>query len=107
MKSNDRSAKVLECLLCRQRYSHDDVASHRYWMETKVCSLCYCAMQSKPHHVSCFGKPTKLVEGNSRRLYGYNPNSPECSRWCPDREVCRRLVPGTVKRLSIIRQEKP
>jgi hypothetical protein len=92
---------VIECLLCKDRYSKSDVENGLYQLEPMVCSKCYLALQRQPHHISCFGKPTYITP-DGKRLYGYNPNTPECARWCPDRKVCRRLVPGT----SIISQEE-
>ena len=83
--------KILECLLCLRRYSEADILGGLYWLETKVCSYCYAEMQQKPHHISCFGKPTTILP-NGKRLYGYNPKVEECASWCPDRKICARIV---------------
>lgn len=80
--------KVLECLLCAERYSRADVAAGLYRMETFICSLCYERMQTAPYDVSCFGKPT--FEGLRRQL-GYDLKAQECCELCPDRKVCRLL----------------
>ena len=95
MKPDSTTVKVLECLLCKERYSQADIEAGLYQLETFVCSFCYAKMQKQPHHVSCFGKPTYILP--NKRLFGYNPNTPECARWCPDRKVCSRIIKGGVE----------
>ena len=87
------ASKVLECLLCQQRYSMEDIRNGLYQLETLVCSACYAKMQRQPHHISCFGKPTFILL-NGKHLYGYNPKAEECRTKCPDRRVCSRIILG-------------
>lgn len=85
---------LLECLLCERRYSRRDVVEGRYWTETLVCSLCYAKMQSKPHQLCCFGKPTMANFNSLKPLPGYSPKSRECRQLCPDRNVCAHIILG-------------
>lgn len=81
----------VECLLCMERYTKADIEAGLYWIETLVCSKCYAKMQQSSHPVSCFGKPTFILE-NGKRLYGYNGCVEPCKSVCPDRKICRRIV---------------
>ena len=82
---------VLECLLCFERYSAEDVARGDYQIETLICSRCYREMQLAPHSKSCFGKPTVIMP-DGKKLLGYDVASEDCSSNCPDRSVCCRIV---------------
>lgn len=85
--------KFLECLICTERFSEEEILSGKYRLETMICSYCYSRLQRKPHHQSCFGKPTtNLPDG--KRLLGYNAKALECKELCPDREVCRLVILG-------------
>ena len=89
----DRDSKALECLLCRERYSEQDISNHMFWVETRICSACYAAMQRPDRRRSCFGKPTvRLPSG--KVLHAYNPRSEECRRICPDRKICALIMLG-------------
>jgi len=90
MKANRNTKKSLECLLCRRRYSLNDIAKGNYQIETKICSPCYLIMQEAPREKSCFGKPGVLLPDGTK-LYGYDPVVKECQELCPDRLVCRKL----------------
>lgn len=81
----------LECLICFERHSAEDVARGDYQLSTMVCSACYRKMQLAPHRVSCFGKPTFILL-SGKKLLGYDPDSEECGSSCPDRSVCCRIV---------------
>jgi hypothetical protein len=84
---------TLECVLCGQRYTREDIERGWYVTSTLVCAFCYRAMQSMPYERSCFGKPTVEWE-DGRVQYGYDPQAIECFKWCPDRHVCRKVVRG-------------
>jgi hypothetical protein len=85
------SCKALECLLCRKRYSREEILAGLYRLETFVCSSCYVKKQEQPHAKCCFGKPTFILK-NRKVLRGYEPEAIECQELCQDREVCRILV---------------
>ena len=80
----------LECLLCQRRYSFAEIKAGNYFLETMICAYCYRERQRAPRASSCFGKPGRIRP----RQYGYNPRALECSRLCPDREVCGMLLTG-------------
>jgi hypothetical protein len=89
------AAKALECLICRVRYSREDVLSGLYQLATKICGHCYGRMQASPHAVCCFGKPD-LVQIDGTRLLGYSPDAVECRELCPDSAQCASVAdPGT------------
>lgn len=83
----EKTKKILECVLCIQRYSLSDVESGRYHLETLVCSPCYASMQAASFSVSCFGKPSEV----GKKEKGYVAEDQECQSLCPDRKVCRKL----------------
>lgn len=85
------TGKVLECLLCENKYSKEDIEKGNFQIATLICSFCYARMQNMPYEKSCFGKPS-LIALNGKKYFGYNPKAEECSRLCPDRSVCRRIV---------------
>ncbi len=86
----DGDGKILECLLCAERYSAEDVESGLYQLSTFVCSFCYAKRQKQPHYVCCFGKPTTHAS-DGKVLLGHDPDSADCKR-CKDREPCSRIV---------------
>lgn len=90
---SDRSAKLLECATCFERYSREEIETGLYQLKTMVCSKCYARAQKLPHERSCFGKPTVNLP-SGKKLLGYNPLTEACSRLCPDREICARVVRG-------------
>ena len=85
------AAKALECLICRVRYSREDVLSGLYQLSTKICGHCYGRMQASPHAVCCFGK-TDLIQLDGKRLLGYDPDAVECRDLCPDRNLCASVA---------------
>ncbi len=91
VKHERTDTKVLECLVCRRRYSRNDVEDGLYWVETFTCSLCYADMQRQPYRRSCFGKPTVVDERGRVVERGHDPKAVECSTLCLDRNVCARL----------------
>ena len=86
-------AKVLECLLCKERYSQEDIKQGLYQISTFICSTCYRRRQRMPYEKSCFGKPSIIFNGKYIH-YGYSEEQPECKSLCPDRIVCRRIAQG-------------
>ena len=89
------AVKALECLICRARYSREDVLNGLYQLATKVCSLCYGRMQASPHASGCFGK-TDMIQIDGTRLLGYSPDAVECRDLCPDRTLCASVAdPGS------------
>ena len=86
-------AKVLECLLCKERYSLEDIKQGNYHISTFVCSACYRRRQNMPYEKSCFGKPSIILNGKYIH-YGYSEEQPECKSLCLDRAVCRRVARG-------------
>ncbi len=88
-------AKVLECLLCVERYSREDVRRGFYQAETMICSACYARMQAAPYGKSCFGKPTIVepVEDYAMKILerGFDLSSTDCRCSCPDKEICRKV----------------
>ena len=83
--------KALECLICMERYSRDDVLTGLYRIETKVCSECYSRMQAAHHSKSCFAKPDFILLDGTR-LLGYSPTARECRELCPDRTLCASVA---------------
>ncbi len=81
----------VECTICAKRFSSADIEAGEYCLETMVCYNCYSMMQQLPHSISCFGKPTFITIGGTRRL-GYDERSVECQSICPDRTVCARIM---------------
>ncbi len=85
------TTRVLECVVCTERYSREDVLSGLYQITTKVCSLCYERMQASPHKVNCFGK-SDVILLDGTRLRGYSRTSHECQNLCPDRALCASVA---------------
>lgn len=67
---------VLECVLCGKMYSLEDAHDGKYYVQTRVCASCYTKGCAVSADVWCFGKLF-----SSERV--------ECTRLCPDREICR------------------
>jgi len=76
--------KLLWCLLCSQKFSVEDVQAGKYVIETGICMGCYKDLQKSI--TTCFGKTT------TGKRWGYDEETVECSRFCPDKEVCRSFV---------------
>lgn len=87
-----RNATVLECLLCRQMYSLDDVRRGLYFVSTMVCSACYSEMKEASTKVSCFGKK------QTKHSVGYSTKNTECLLLCPDRVLCPQFITIKEKR---------
>jgi hypothetical protein len=77
---------LLECLLCRDRFTSDAVQKREYYLETQVCHKCYLKLQKTSSGISCFGK---LPKGRSP---GYSTGNPACTALCADRKVCASFI---------------
>ena len=94
-KRRPKPGKLLECLYCTLRYTEERILAGAYQTDTMICSACYADEQRKPHAESCFGKPTFIIMPGGRKLLGYSSTAFTCTRICPDREICKRIViPG-------------
>ena len=82
---------VLGCLLCKHRFSRQDIADGLYWPQTYICSSCYARLQQAPLDVSCFGKWTEVDAYTGHQHLGYDAKALECRKVCPDREVCKKV----------------
>lgn len=85
------NGKLLECLLCEQKYSREDIKRGMYQISTMICSPCYARMQRMPYERSCFGKGSEMVNGIKVK-FGNEPGAKECQSLCPDRFICRKIV---------------
>lgn len=85
----------LGCVTCDRRYSWKDIRKGCYFA-TFVCRECYRRMVSLPYYLSCFGKPTVVIPHLGQRLPGYDEAAIECKSLCPDREICRGVLEGTI-----------
>lgn len=77
---------LLECLLCRMKFSEEAITTGKYFLETCICLECYEKGQRLPADAWCFGK---LPIRNSP---GYSLENDACARLCPDRKVCSRFI---------------
>lgn len=73
--------KVLECLLCSKMYDLEDARKGNYFVQTRICASCYGKGREADVTIWCFGK--KEVFSLARI---------ECSKLCPDREICKYVV---------------
>lgn len=68
--------KLLECLICQQRFSVVDVKNNLFFASTMICSSCYnSGVESRGQNDWCFG--------------GYDQSYRECRVDCPDKRICR------------------
>jgi hypothetical protein len=72
---------MLECLLCKEKYDLLDVKKLRYFLDTRICGVCYRQGQKAPITVWCFGKPK-----------AFSLKKVECSKLCPDRRICKLVI---------------
>ena len=70
--------RILECVLCTERFSIKDVRESRYYPSTGVCHACYEKAAAGNKKVWCFGE--------------YDPSVSECRTECPDRRLCRSFA---------------
>lgn len=68
---------ILECVLCGERYSVEELKNGLYYVSTGVCLSCYKTVPKKKSW--CFGH--------------YNPVKYwECRGECMDSKVCRKFT---------------
>jgi len=74
-----KARKVLECVLCGERFTTKDVRISTFFPSTMVCASCYSLGVSKNNADWCFGD--------------YRPKEfRECRTDCPDRVICKRFT---------------
>lgn len=78
--------RLIECLLCRQFFSEEDVTAGRFYATTRVCHDCYTGMATSSFSVSCFGKRSRGTK------LGFEQNAVECREICKDRKICAAFV---------------
>jgi hypothetical protein len=76
---------IFECLLCGAAYSFEDARKGNYYVQTRICKPCYVKGMAVDVTVWCFGKKSVF---SSKRI--------ECTKLCPDREICRHFITGAV-----------
>ncbi len=86
---------LVPCLLCNRKYTQEELHSGELDLTSFVCMSCYRELQAKPITISCFGKHT-IIEEDGTKQEGYDPETPECSSWCPDRKTCARVIRGEI-----------
>lgn len=69
--------RILECVLCRERYSVQDVKAGKYYPSTGICLACYEKALQGNKKIWCFGE--------------FEPSVSECRAECPDRRPCKRF----------------
>jgi hypothetical protein len=73
--ANDR---ILECVLCSERFSVKDVKEGRYFPSTGVCLGCYDKAKSGNKKLWCFGQ--------------FDGQAIECKAECLDRRLCKQVT---------------
>lgn len=96
----------MDCQLCGERFSRDDVKLLNYFPDTSVCWNCYQQMKEKPTTESCFGKINRkeVVHGVLKTVsVGYDQKALECNPErgiCRDRKYCRLWGKGRIYKLK-------
>jgi|HubBroStandDraft_5_1064220.scaffolds.fasta_scaffold00789_8 hypothetical protein len=67
--------RILECVICQERFSVKDVKEGKYYPSTGVCHGCYVKAAAGNKKVWCFGT--------------FDLSQLECRTVCSDRKVCR------------------
>lgn len=79
---------LVECAVCKARFTEDDILCYRYLIESGVCYKCLRRAQKKSS--TCFGKK------NEGKVVGFDRSAPECKTLCPDRDVCPKFISGEI-----------
>lgn len=91
--------KVLRCLICRNKFTEEDVKTLTFFPETSGCYNCYKELSESPFSRTCFGK-LNVVESGVIRHFGYDPiASIDCSFHCPHRKICKLFAESRIKKL--------
>jgi hypothetical protein len=77
---------LFECLLCKDKFTVDDIRQKKFYAQTCICRKCYLVGVETNPRIWCFGKLQKI---NSP---GYSEESVSCSLLCPDSFLCRKIV---------------
>ena len=70
--------RILECVLCSERYSIKEVKDGRYFPSTGVCMECYRNAKIGSKKSWCFGT--------------FDGQAVECKAECLDRRICRQVT---------------
>lgn len=87
-----RNGDVLECLLCGDRYSADDVLKGLYFASTGICKKCYMQGLKAENSIWCFGT--------------FSVEYLECRFDCPDRKICKYFTSQKKQEISEKCQDK-
>lgn len=85
--------EILYCATCDQAFSAIDLALFRFDWETMTCHECQQARADDSARTSCFAKDGPL---------GYDPDSLECGKLCPDRKLCPAWKEGSLPEKIVI-----
>lgn len=81
---------MLECARCGRLFSEELVYAFEFFPDNHLCFDCCESLKQLKHSKCCFGK---LTQG---KMLGYDPKALPCKQLCPDRNVCKLFVGGTV-----------
>jgi hypothetical protein len=76
----------LECVLCENLFSEEDIYQFLFFSATRICYKCYKKLFKVKTYISCFGKQ-------------YSSNAVECRELCPDRKICPKFFTGKIFKL--------
>ncbi len=82
---------LLECLLCKNKFSEVDATEGRFYLQTNICKECYEKGQRQAQSIWCFGRPL------SKSSPGYDAGNVACASLCPDRRICAQFVKRYIK----------
>lgn len=85
-------ARLLECGVCRGKFSLSDVQAGRYFASSLVCSNCLGQMQKKDPVETCFGKKQVVHKNGTTLTEGFSKTNAACRLHCPDRVACKHYV---------------
>lgn len=83
---------LFECLQCKNKFTIEDVAQKKIYIETNVCKECYITASQTNSKVWCFGK---LQRSNSP---GYSEENVACRSLCSDRRICKKFINKLTRR---------
>lgn len=70
-------SKTLQCTLCEEKFSEQDIKKLVFFPSTMICSKCYD--EAEKDKDVCFAKQ-------------YSRHSLVCKKICPDRKICKLFV---------------